>query len=244
MDRYESNLEDAIRHSFLAGVRRELIDVLLRRARIHEIPAGHVFIRQADAYRCGILIEGLARVYRHHANGSQVTHRRIGLGAAVGVKGRIGRLNDHNVAAITDCLFLPLDAALLIRLARDDAVLAWAIAEEVTQRLDDTQIQIDGAIAGSVLQKVAGALIDLSADGEPLGLHISQERLAERIGASREATGRAIRHLRAMDLVRVGRSSIELIDPIRLEEAARGVSSPRMVTPDPSLSRSGAQVVG
>lgn len=223
----EPVVASAVRQSFLGGVSAHVIDSLLGGARLREIRAGHVFISSDEPPRCGILVEGLARVYRLLPSGAAVTMRRVGPGAAVGIRAMLARRNDVNVVAVTDCLFLPLDPAQLARLAQQNASLAWAIAEELTRRLDDTQLQAESALAGTVLQKICGALLDLSVEGQPLHVELSQEDLAESVGASREAVGRELRRIAAAGLIATRRARIDVLDPLGLESLARSRSNHR-----------------
>lgn len=223
----EPAIATAISHSFLAQVPADLVGRLLAGARLREIAAGQLFISTEEPHRCAIVVEGLARAYRLLPSGAAVTMRRVGPGAAVGVRAIVGRRNDLNVVGISHCVFLPLDSARLVALARDSAPLAWAIAEELNRRLDDTQLENESTVAGSVLQKTAGALLDMSIDGPALEVHMTQERFAELVGASREAVGRELRALAATKLITLERGRFIVRDALRLQSVARGRTSRR-----------------
>lgn len=216
----DPQLDGAIARSFLAGIAPALIETLLAHARLREIPAGRIFITTDDPFRCGILVEGLARVYVVRSDGSETTVRRVGPGSAVGIKAVIGQRNDVTVSALSDCVFLPLDSARLVEHGRQHAALAWAIAEEEARRLDDTQQLLQSVLSGSVSQRAAGLLLDLIVEGDS-GVTITVEGLADRIGASREATGRALRRLADAGLVRRLRAKIVVDDVRGLERHAR-----------------------
>jgi len=188
---------------------------------LREVRAGQLFIRSDEPPRCAIIVQGLARAYRLLPSGAQLTMRRVGPGAAVGIRAMVGRRNDLNVAAISDCVFLPIDANHLVCQARENRALAWAIAEELTRRLDDTHAQSESAFAGSVLQKVCGALLDLGAEGQPPDVAMSHERLAELVGASREAVGRELRGLARAGLIETSPGRIHVLDAIGLQTVAR-----------------------
>lgn len=216
----DPQLDDAIARSFLAGVAPALVETLLGQARVREIPAGRVFITPDDQFRCGILVDGLARAYVVRNDGSETTVRRVGPGAAVGIKAVIGQRNDVSVAALADCAFLPLDSARLVELGHQHPDLGWAIAEEQGRHLSDTQRVLQW-LWGTVAQRAAGLLLDLIVDDEA-GVTISVEALADRIGASREATGRALHQLADAGLIRRLRARIVVNDVPGLERAARG----------------------
>lgn len=225
MNDFEPALEAAVARSFLAALERDIVDTLLQRAHLRDVPATRIFIDYAQPHRCGLIVSGLARVYTVRLDGAQGTLRRVGPGAAVGIKALLGRQNRVTVQAITDVEFLEINDELLVRLGNEHAPLAMAIAEEIDRRLEDTELQAESNSAGSVIQKVAGALLDLSVEGQPLEVELSQEAMAEMIGASREWVGQELRVLAGDGLIRLDRARITLLEPLHLQEVARGVSA-------------------
>ena len=224
----EPSVETILSKSFLADVQPELARHLLQRSRIREVPAGRIFIDQSQPHRCGLILSGLARVYTVKIDGVEATLRRVGPGAAVGVRAIIGQRNRVTVQAISDVEFLDLDASLLVSTGRDHASLAWAIAQELDRRLGDTELQAQSASTGTVLQKLASALLDLSVDRDALEVAMSQERLAEVIGASREWVGQQLRSLDRHGLIALSRARIVLVDPMSLQSIASDPSSDRL----------------
>lgn len=210
-----------IRGSFLSSVPSDTVGGVIRDARYCEISAGRVFIDETQPARCGLIVEGLARVYAVRPDASQVTLRRVGPGAAVGIKAVMRHRNALSVQAITDVRFLELHTEGLVSAARESAVLAWAIAEEVDRRLDDTELQLVVNAGGTVIQRIAGSLLDLGIHGKRIEIAISQERLAEAIGASRERVGHELRRLAAAGSIRLARGKIIVLDPARLHSVAR-----------------------
>ncbi len=210
----------ALDASFLAEIDRASVEALTQGQRLREIPAGRVFINQAQPQRCGLVVSGLARAFTTRIDGSEVTLRRVGVGAAVGIRALLGRRNQLSVQAITDVVFLDIDAHRLVDMACRDVALAMAIAAEIDRRLEDTEIEI-GSIRGSVLQRVAGMLLDLSPAGEPLEVRLSEEELAAMIGASRKRVGNEVRILAQAGLVQHRRGRFILVDAIRLQAIAR-----------------------
>lgn len=220
--RPDPKLADAVRHSFLAGVDPAVVQDLVHDVRLREFEAGTALINPSNPSRCGIVVDGLARVYVVRADGAELTLRRVGPGSAIGIKAVIGQHNDFNVSALTGCVFLPLDSTRLVELGRQHASLAWAIAEEEGRRLDDTQRHMQTVVFGSVAQRVAGFLLDLVVDDEGRVAN-TQEGLADRIGASRESVGRALRGFADAGLIRQDRAAIVVRDARRLERHARAL---------------------
>ena len=215
----------AVRMSFLGGVRPAVVAQVLELAYVREIPAGRVFAGASRGHRCGVVVSGLARAYSVREDGSQATQRRVSAGSAVGIHAMVGHRNGVHVQAITDVEFLELNPKLILQLARQDSTLAFAVAEEIDRRLADTEAQVE-SVAGRVIQKIASALLDLTVEGRPLEVMISQERLAEAVGASRERVGYELRNLARDRLVRAARARIMIVDPLRLQAIARGEIGP------------------
>lgn len=93
---------------------------------------------------------------------------------------------------------------------------------------------IEGSLAGSVRQKIAGVLLDLTVEEGPLGVEMTQEELAGAVGASREAVGRELRWLEREGLIQLKRRAIGLTDPFSLQSIARNPSTRRKGTVKPA----------
>jgi CRP/FNR family transcriptional regulator len=109
--------------------------------------------------------------------------------------------------------------------ARMDALLAWALAEEVTRRLYEVLGALRGNVFGSVRQRVARHLLDLAADrqqGTTLVAPVSHQALADAVGTAREVVTRTIREFRDAGMVDTSRSAIVLLAPDRLGDVASG----------------------
>lgn len=219
MSEFEHALRAAVADSFLAHAEPGVVRQMLHRARAWTFPAGRVFIEPATGHRCGLIVTGLARVYAVKDDGVPTTVRRVGSGAAVGVRAIVGESNTLRVKAITDVEFIELHAPTLIAAAQTDASLAWAVAQEVSRRLMDTEAVLEAAVHGSVSQRVAGALLDLAGD-DGLDVAVSHEGLAELVGASRERVGHALRQLGSKGAIGLARRHIAILDAGRLETEA------------------------
>lgn len=217
----DQNIHAVIGKSFLANVDADVVEELTRRARIREVSAGRVFITEAEGPRCGIVVAGFARVFTIRADGSQTTQRRVTVGSGIGIHAMVGRRSRVRVQAITDIEFLQLDPDLIVQMARRHSMLAVAVAEELDRRLADTEAQVE-CLQGRVIQKLASTLLDLSTGRHPLEVHMSQEHLAETIGASREHVGQELRRLATSRVVKVARAHVHIIDPGGLQVIAAG----------------------
>jgi CRP/FNR family transcriptional regulator len=117
---------------------------------------------------------------------------------------------------------LQIDARRLEDAARRDVRLAYAMAEEVSRRLDEAIEQIAINTFGSVKQRVASHLLDLASTQlgpeAPLVADVSQQELADAVGSVREVVARALRDLRAAGIVGTSTDSVEILDPVQLHE--------------------------
>ena len=112
---------------------------------------------------------------------------------------------------------------LFREVAQADARVAWAVAEEVTRRLDAVLAAFAGTAFGSVRQRVARHLLDLAAPrwrGAVLLAPVSQQELADAAGTVREVVARALRELRDAGLVETTKRGVLLRDPAGLHRQA------------------------
>jgi len=220
MANFDAALDIAVADSFLASLDRAIVTQLIAGARAWDISAGRVFIDASRPRRCGLIVSGQARLYAVRDDGAQVTVRRVSPGAAVGVGATTGRASALRVVAVTDIEFLEFETSRLLAMARREASLAWAIAQEVTLRLCDTETMLQRDPGGSVRARLAATVLEHADGASASFIAMSQETLAELIGASRESVGRALRELEAIGLIRRGRSRLEVVDAAGLAAEA------------------------
>lgn len=94
--------------------------------------------------------------------------------------------------------------------------IAWAIAEEITHRLYVYMEVIAATTFGTVSQRVARHLLDLSCShqqGPTLLAQVSQQELADAVGSVREVVARSLRQFRKMGLVETTPHGILIHDP-------------------------------
>ncbi|WP_344607870.1 Crp/Fnr family transcriptional regulator [Streptomyces glaucus] len=110
------------------------------------------------------------------------------------------------------------------------------VIRQLTFRLRSADQERSALASLTVLQRLAGRLAELSrtepagpyapspAGPSPAGpvVHLAQDELAATIGATREAVAKALRLLRAQDIVRTGNRMVEIRDPALLALLADG----------------------
>ncbi len=221
----DPDVAEALAKSFLGRLPSEVVDPLLEDQVRLDYPAGTTIYRGGEPARAILVVSGLIRIYVASRRGRQVTIRYgrptdvLGTALIIG-----GPLNAH-AQTLSPTSVLQIDARRLEDAARRDARLAYAMAEQVSDRLDEAIEQIAINTFGSVMQRVASQLLELASTQQrpeaPLVAEVSQQELADAIGSVREVVARALRGLGAAGIVATSKDHIEILDPIRLHEESR-----------------------
>jgi CRP/FNR family transcriptional regulator, cyclic AMP receptor protein len=209
----------ALRKSFLSVFPPDSLEQLLADAIRLEIPAGGVFYREGDSPRLALVLDGLIRVYLTSPEGRQVTVRYARRGEVLGAPLVVGGSVDVRGQALVASTLVMLNVHTLRDLARGDAAVAWAVAEEVTRRLFAVLEAFGSTAFGTVRERVARHLLDLAAErqrGAKLLAPVSQQELADAVGTVREVVARVLRELRDAGLVETTRGGVLVIDPAGL----------------------------
>ena len=190
---------------------------------VRKYPGTHLF-RQGEASTSAYVIEeGVVELYRGEKSASMVVGR-AGTGAVIG---DIAMFNNEpyvqSARAVEPVIALRLDRNRLIPLLLERPVIAlrWLVAG--LSQLERTQRRVLGLMHRTVLEPVAGLLVD-EADGRH-EIHLSQADIAGLIGASRQAVNEAIARLRTNGAIETGYRMITVVDHARLTGAAAGPDS-------------------
>ena len=111
-----------------------------------------------------------------------------------------------------------------------DAEFACAVADKVSERLNQalTRLTIVGQF--SALERVAHFIVDMekrlpshSIDSDPVALHLTRQEIAEYLGLKLETVSRAFSKLRQMRLIALGSADVvAILNRKRLREVASG----------------------
>jgi len=196
------------------------VESLVSGGRLAEFPARYAVYAEAGAEKLAVIVDGLLRVYMHASDGRQVTVRYVRPGDLLGVPALVGGPAPVFVQAMTAVTAFFFDVVHVKRVARGDAAVAWAFAEESAHRLYDVLEELAGNAFATVRQRVARHVLDLAASnpaaGGGLTARVSQQELADSVGSVREVVARVLAELRAEHPVRTAAGQVEVIDPIRL----------------------------
>src|SRR5499427_3225503 len=158
-----AGLPRLLRRGGWAAVPIATIESLIRSGQVIEFPSGHTVYAEADAERLAVVIHGLLRVYMLAGDGRQVSVRYVRPGDLLGAPALIAGPAPVFVQAVTSGNAFFFDADHVKRAARNDASLAWALAEESVHRLYEVLEELAGNTFASVRQRVARHLLDLAA---------------------------------------------------------------------------------
>jgi CRP/FNR family transcriptional regulator, cyclic AMP receptor protein len=221
----DPDVAEALAKSFLGRLPSEIVDPVLADQVRLDYPAGTTIYRGGEPARAMLVVSGLIRIYVTSREGRQVTVRYGRPTDVIGTALIIGGPLDVDAQTLAPTSVFVLNARRLEDAARRDVGLAYAMAEEVSRRLDEAIDQIAINAFGSVKQRVASQLLDLASTQQrpesPLVAEVSQQELADAIGSVREVVTRALRDLRAAGIVATLKDRVEILDPIRLHQESR-----------------------
>jgi CRP/FNR family transcriptional regulator len=219
-DRTAANVVGLLQRRGWAPIPIAAIESLLVGGHVVDFQSGGTVYSEADVERLAVMMHGLLRVYMHAGDGRQVTVRYVRPGELLGVPALIAGPAPVFVQAVTHGSAFFLDVDRVKRAARNDAALAWALAEESVHRLYDVLEELAGNAFASVRQRVARHLLDLATSQlEPsrtLTALVNQQDLANSVGSVREVVARVLRELRSERLVRTSPGRVEILDPVRM----------------------------
>lgn len=213
---------DGFAKSFLAKLEPTLIDAIRQRAVVHRFRAGDIVMSETEP-ATDIVLSGMARVFLRTPGGRQVTLRHAQAGSSIGIASLLGE-DAVSAQAVTRCDMLRLDTEQVLRLSRAQPVLALAIARELSVRLVDTYQEMLIREQGTVRQRLARQLLHFAAEAapeRPLVLPMSHEELADAVGSAREVVSRHLARFQAEEMLALERGRITLLDPVRLDLAAK-----------------------
>ena len=223
LKRHAKQAAGGIADSFLAGLEPPLLEAIRTRGVVHHYRSGDLVVSESEPRWTGILLTGMARVFLTTTSGRQVTLRHARPGGSIGIGALLGE-GRVSAQAVTSCDVLRLDTRQVMRLARENASLAFAIAEETSLRLMETYREVLVRAQGSVRQRLARQLLDFAGQvdpADPLVLPMSHGEVADAIGSAREVVSRHLARLQTEEMLELERGRIRIVDPVRLDSTAR-----------------------
>ena len=130
----------------------------------------------------------------------------------------LGRPAPYEASALTDSKLVVIPAPPLLALAERDPRFARALLLKLAERKLEVYREMQSATLLSGAQRLAAALHGLAGADSVVQLPFSKTLLAAQLGLKKETLSRLLRHFAALELIRVKRREIVLLDKIRLRE--------------------------
>jgi CRP/FNR family transcriptional regulator len=194
------------------------------------VPRGHVVFREGEAGdRLFVVIDGKVKISRAAVDG------RENLLAVLGSTEMFGELSlfdpgprTATVTTVTDASLASLDHDDLRPLLLERPGVAVQLLQALAQRLRRTNEAMADLVFTDVPGRVAKALLDLAekfgvsdADGIRVQHDLTQEELAQLVGASRETVNKALSEFANRGWLRLEGRTVLLLDSDRLTRRAR-----------------------
>jgi CRP/FNR family transcriptional regulator len=188
-----------------------------------------VFNEGDDGDRLFIVLDGKVKITRAAVDG------RENLIAVLGTAEMFGELSlfdpgprTASASAVTDATLASLDHDDLRPLLLERPGVAVELLQALAQRLRRTNEAMADLVFTDVPGRVAKALLDLAdkfgvveADGTRVRHDLTQEELAQLVGASRETVNKALSEFAHRGWLRIEGRSVLLLEPERLTRRAR-----------------------
>ena len=209
-----------------ADAARDLRAAMTRRM----VPRGHVVFAQGDpGNRLFVVLDGKVKISRFAPDGREATLALLGPGELFGELSLFDPGPRMATAtAVTDATLASLDHAELRPWLRARPEVAEQLLGALARRMRRTNEAMSDLVFSDVPGRVAKALLDLAerfGTEEGRGVRVrhglTQEGLAELVGASRETVNKALADFAARGWLRLAGRSVLLLDLGRLARRAR-----------------------
>jgi CRP/FNR family transcriptional regulator, cyclic AMP receptor protein len=222
---------DVLRQAPLfAGLDDEAADALSAAMVEDRLQRGEVLFHEGDqGDRLYVVTEGKVKLGRTSADGRENLLAILGPGQMFGELSLFDRgPRSATVTAVTDCRMRSLSHDELGRWLDGRPEVARGLLGQLAGRLRRANDVVADLVFSDVPGRVAKALLDLSSrfgrvadDGVHVYHDLTQEELAQLVGASRETVNKALADFASRGWLRLEARSVVLIDLDRLKRRAR-----------------------
>jgi CRP/FNR family transcriptional regulator, cyclic AMP receptor protein len=188
--------------------------------------AGQIIFREGDASdTCYVVRSGHARAVRENVDGRAIALAHFGPGDIFGELAMFdAELRSATLEALDDLEAIAIAGSDMRRLMREHAEMSAKLAIALARRLREANERLSRQSFQTVQSRVAGVLFDLveQAHGEGAGprdveLKVTQAKIAELAGSSRESASRFLAVLERAAIITQGRGRILVHDPEALK---------------------------
>jgi CRP/FNR family cyclic AMP-dependent transcriptional regulator len=204
------------------ALRRQMAEVKLSRGE-------HLFMEGDDGDALYVVIEGKMKLTRAAADGRENLLSVIGPAEMFGELSLFDpRPRTSSASAVTEVILAVLPHDALLPLLRKRPEISLHLMRALVQRLRRANDVTADLVFTDVPGRVAKALLDLSdrfgqQTDEGLQVHhdLTQEELAQLVGASRETVNKALADFAARGWLHISARSVLIVDSERLRKRAR-----------------------
>jgi CRP/FNR family transcriptional regulator len=194
------------------------------------VARGHVVFREGDdGDRLFVVLDGKVKISRAASDGRENLLSVLGRGEMFGELSLFDPgPRTATVSTVTDVSLASLDHDDLRPLLIERPAVAVELLQALARRLRRTNEAMADLVFTDVPGRVAKALLDLAerfgaeeADGTRVRHDLTQEELAQLVGASRETVNKALSEFATRGWLRLEGRSVLLLDSDRLTRRAR-----------------------
>ncbi len=205
----------------LASLPPALADAVVEGAKSMRMPAGTpVFGPNEACPGVPIVLDGQVQVSRTLDNGRELMLYDVGSGESC-VMSTACLLGNGNYGAhgrcVTDVELALLPKPLFDRLLAEHPPFRAEVFTLFAERMSRLMELVEAVGFQRLDQRLAAALL-----GKGQRLATSHEQLAQALGFSRESVSRQLKHFEERGFLKLGRGSIEILDPRALRQLAAG----------------------
>jgi CRP-like cAMP-binding protein len=197
--RSRTDVDVALKDSYLGKMPAKARDAILSASRVVKIPSRKYFVHIGESERIGLVVAGLARAFRVDDEGRELTVAWLRVGSMVGLTSVVQPPSPISAQAVTDVEMLDLPVPLIRQLAHEDAEVALVIAAFATGWLRHAVDEIVLYAYGDLRARVTLRLLELALKApseRPFVAPITQDDLAQAVGAARASVARVLKQLR------------------------------------------------
>ena len=210
-------------HALFAGLSKADLDSLLARARVEQYTAGRkIFEKGAPGRSMMAIIRGSVRISAASASADrELVFSILQPGEIFGEIALLdGQRRTADATAVTDCELMVLDHREFIPFLERRPDVSLQLLRVFCHRLRHTNEHVEHAVFEHIDRRLARTLLHLASNTPRTGkaddldglIRVSQQELADMIGASRESINKKLRGWQSAGLVRLGTRSIVITD--------------------------------
>ncbi len=215
-------LFDGLGEESARALRRQMSDVKLSRGE-------HLFLEGQDGDRLYVVLDGKIKLTRAAADGRENLISVLGPGEMFGELSLFDpRPRTSSASAVTDATVAALAHDALRPWLLEQPEVSMHMLRALARRLRRANDVLADLVFTDVPGRVAKNLLDLAdrfGEQEPDGLHVhhdlTQEELAQLVGASRETVNKALADFAARGWLQISARSVLILDADRLRRRAR-----------------------